>query len=97
MGYCYKVETLELALVADGTYLMNIGEDTDERKAFPTKVKATRLAVLVMPLHFRGNYNKAKYFNRNQLVTIFTPVSEISESEKIDLEWALMNGNYHVQ
>ena len=91
MGYCYKTETLELSLLEDGIYLMNLDESTDPDTAFPTKVKTVKTGMLVMPIHFRGAYNRAHYASRTQLVTIFTAIEDLSESERIDLEWALMN------
>lgn len=94
MGYCYNVETLELALLADGDYLMNVGESTDPDEAWTTRIKHIRSGIIVMPIHFRGPYNKAKVYNRNTLVTVFTNVSDLPESDRIEIEWALMNRAY---
>ena len=92
MGYLYKVETLEVCFLEEGIYLMNIGTDTNEDNAFPTKVAHASVSML-MPIHFRGAYNKAKVVKPTQLVTIFTPLDEVSVSDKIDLEWAVLNGD----
>jgi len=95
MGYLYKVETLEVCFLENGIYLMNIGTDTDENNAFPTAVAHASVSML-MPIHFRGAYNKAKVVKPTQLVTIFTPLDEVSVSDKIALEWAVLNRDVQV-
>lgn len=93
MGYCYQVETLELALVPDGIHLMNLSIDSDPENAIPTKVMRKSRYSLVMPILYRGPYNKAKTLSPDTLVTVFTPIENLSESDRIEIEWALINND----
>ena len=92
MSITYAVETLELSLLPAGDYLMDISPNTPYSNPMMVTLDYTRRGLPMLKAHcWVAPYNRAVVFPSDKVVAIHTPLSELSESERIDIEWELIN------